>query len=228
MPPPITAPSQPPSLDVHGLGPGNQIGGLQVQQRSSGEDENGDPEQTTPHAFLGENELEPAIAEHEHGHEIGGGAEEKIKHAGHERAEGADEVLRRIVRRRDVAERKPVGQIARRVGDERQKKERAQPEQDEPDDFVERVMIFRTCHSRMLQTRNRLSIAKDGRSEKNGDCSGPPSRRRDTPGRIEKTSQICGRPPPGQLVGGTAAVAIHCKFHKFQLHSLTGISSAAS
>ena len=59
-----------------------------------------------------------------------------IANARHNCAHGSDEILRRMIRRRNVAEPDPGGHVLRRVGNQREEKQRPDAEQDEGEDFV--------------------------------------------------------------------------------------------
>ena len=74
------------------------------------------------------------------------GADEEIKNAGDDRAERADEILRRPVRRREMTARHPRRQVFRIVGNQREKKQRPDAEQNDGEDFIPRRVFLRSCH----------------------------------------------------------------------------------
>ena len=68
--------------------------------------------------------------------QIRGRADRVIANSGDDCAERSDEILRRMIRRRNVAEPDPGRHILRRVGNQGEKKQRPDAEQDEGEDFV--------------------------------------------------------------------------------------------
>ena len=101
-----------------------------------------------------------AESEQDHGQQVGSGADHQVGKARDDGAERADEILRGAVRRRDVAERDPGGQIPRGVGDQREEKQRAGAEEKEGEDFIPRGVFDEFGPLRLTVMRERgLSIS---------------------------------------------------------------------
>ena len=81
-------------------------------------------------------EFGAAIAQKQCGKQIGGRPKERIADARDDRPKGTDEIERVPVGCRHGMQRKPGRHIARRVRDQREKNQRAKPEQGKTDGFV--------------------------------------------------------------------------------------------
>ena len=122
------------------------MAGLNLQEAGPGNDEKDDPEQFPADAKRGMEEFCPAKAEKDDGEEIGGRANEKVTNTGDDGAKRADEILRRPVRRGEIAPWNPRREILGGVGDQGKKQERPNTEKDEGEDFIPGVVFYRSGH----------------------------------------------------------------------------------
>jgi len=108
-------------------------------EAGAGDDQADAPQRALGQPQPGVHQSKAAVTEEQRRQEIRGRAEQGVSAAGHHCADFPDEIQRRPVRGCRGAERKPARDIRRRVGNEREEKQRARAEQNEAQDFVKGV-----------------------------------------------------------------------------------------
>ena len=95
----------------------------------------------------GREELRPAVAEQHRRDHIGAGANEEVEEPGDDRAGGADEVMVGVRGERGVRDdRHPGGDIARLIGNQREKEQRPEPEEGQADHLPDHLVLLLACH----------------------------------------------------------------------------------
>ncbi len=116
--------------------PAVQEPGLELRQARAAEHERRHPADSPRMREAGHEKLRPAEAQQQRGHEERRRAEEKEVDSRDDRADGADEVLRRGIGRGVLAEGHPMRQVAGHVGDQRQVEQHAQAEHEQGGDVA--------------------------------------------------------------------------------------------
>src|SRR6266403_1359856 len=119
------------TLDVEGGMPAPQMVRLQMQETSTRPDEENDPNQSPRHAQARVKKFRSAKSEQNRRQKVCGGTDQLIANSRDNRTHRADEILRRLIRRRNMAEPKPGRHIFGRVGNQRKKQQCAGEKQDE-------------------------------------------------------------------------------------------------
>ena len=130
------------------------------QARARNDEEDNPADRAADAQIARETTFAAAKSEQDDREQIRSGADQEIANAGDDRAEWADEILRRPVRRRGrVKEREPGRDILRDVGNQREKKQRPDAEQNQSEDFVPCIVAERVWPLRLIViARVRLSI----------------------------------------------------------------------
>ena len=108
-------------------------------EAGAGDDQADAPQRALGQPQPGVHQSKAAVTEEQRRQEIRGRAEQGVSAAGHHCADFPDKIQRRPVRGGRGAEWKPARDIRRRVGNEREEKQRARAEQNEAQDFVKGV-----------------------------------------------------------------------------------------
>ena len=116
--------------------PGQEVG----EARARGDESHAPPGPRGEAEFRVE-QLGAAVAEQERREQIGSGAEEGVAAAGDDRTRTPNEIQHRPAGGGDTAQRKPRRHVGGRIGNEGEKKERAETEQHEAEHFVQGVGI---------------------------------------------------------------------------------------
>ena len=120
--------------------------GLQLQQTRAGDEKEKNPREPSRDAQTRMKQFHRAEAEQDRRNQIGSGSDEEITNTGENGAEPADEILRRMIGRREITPRHPRGQIFGRVGDQGEKEQCSEAQQDDCADFVPRVVLGGASH----------------------------------------------------------------------------------
>jgi hypothetical protein len=134
------------SLDIEKRPPTLQMLRLQLQQAGAGDEKKEDPSHAWCDPQLGVKQFRAAKTEQNNRQEIGSGAHHHVEKTGDDRSKGPDEILRRPVGGRNLAEPDPGRHVSRRVGNQRQEKEGADKEEKQSEDFVPGVIFYRSGH----------------------------------------------------------------------------------
>ena len=119
---------------------------LQLQQTGSRNDEQHNPAEAWQDPQSGVKQLGAAESEQDRGQQIRGRSNHQIRKSCDDRAERADEILRRRVRGREMAKGNPRRQIFRRIRNKREEKERAGAEKNESNDLVPGAVFSCASH----------------------------------------------------------------------------------
>ncbi len=135
------------SLDVENPAPIVQKPRLQMEQAGAGGDEKDDPAKAAANPQLAVKKLRAAEAEQRRREKIGSRADQEIANAGDDRAEWAEEILRRPIRRRSgIKEREPGRDVLGNVGDEGKKEQCPGSEKNQGVDFVPCILLSAFRH----------------------------------------------------------------------------------
>ena len=122
--------------NIESVLPTLQVGGLELKQTSARRDEENGPWQSGDQPQVRVKQFHRAKKEEDACEKIGGGTNQIIENAREDRAERTDEVLRRLIRRREITPRYPGRQILGVIGNQCKEEQRSDAEQNDGDDFV--------------------------------------------------------------------------------------------